>query len=222
MTAAKQQPCQMRQSRRVAATQSFASPNEKQAAVVATVMRVRQRRSGWLLSAAVFCAFVGMPLPAHAGPKQGDVLQTNSLSMLLVNRDFTTHKTSSIKDTVNLSEVIGLHYYFVDRVRIGMGVQLTERLWPAPVDGASRLQRVALMPQVGWSFYDPFYTAVIFSYAPRTHGRAITDLAVVGALGAALPLARRVKLSVALEVPYAFHYHRTVGLVALTGISFRL
>lgn len=78
------------------------------------------------------------------------------------------------------------------------------------------------MPQLGWSFFDPFYTAIIFSYAPRTQGRGIPDLAVIGALGAALPVSDRVKFSLAIEVPYAVHYHRTLGLVALTGVSVRL
>ena len=137
-----------------------------------------------------------------------------------MSRDFTTRTTTTINDAVNLSGVIGLHYYFVDRVRIGMGLQFTERLWPKPSAGASRFQRFAFMPQIGWSFYDPFYTALIFVYAPRTLGRSIPDLAVMGALGAALPLTSRMKLSLAVEVPYAFHYHRTLGLVGLTGVSF--
>jgi hypothetical protein len=111
---------------------------------------------------------------------------------------------------------VGLHYYFVDRVRVGMGLQFTERLWPQPPEGSSRFQRFALMPQLGWSFADPFYTALIFSYAPRTLGRANLDMAIIGALGAALPVTRRIKFSLAIEVPYAFYYHRTLGLVGLT------
>lgn len=167
-------------------------------------------------------ALVSLPTLAHAAPKQGDGLQTDSLSMLLVNRDFTTHTTSSIKDTLNLSGTVGLHYYFVDRVRAGMGLQFTERLWPDPPAGSSRLQRIALMPQIGWSFYDPFFTALIFSYAPRTKGRALPDMAVLGALGAGLPVTRRMKLSIAVEVPFAFYQHRTLGVVGLTGVSFLL
>lgn len=75
-----------------------------------------------LLAAALCVALCSLASPAGAAPKQGDGLQTNSLSMLLVNRDVTTHTTTSIKDVVNLSTIIGLHYYFVDRVRIGMGM----------------------------------------------------------------------------------------------------
>lgn len=142
--------------------------------------------------------------------------------MLLVNRDYTTRTTSTIKDAVNLSAIVGLHYYFVDRVRIGMGLQFTERLWPQPSAGGSRFQKFALMPQIGWTFCDPFYTALIFSYAPRTLGRRLVDMSVIGVLGISLPITQRMKFTLALDVPFAFHYHRTLGLVALTGVSFRL
>jgi len=174
------------------------------------------------LAALLGAALLVLPARAHAAPKKGDGLQTDSLSMLLVNRDYTAHRTTSLKDAVNLSGVVGLHYYFIDRVRIGMGLQWTERLWPTPPPESSRWQRFAFMPQIGWSFYDPFFTALLFSYAPRTQGRAQPDLAVIGALGAAFPITKRMKFSLAVEVPYAFHYHRTLGLVGLTGVSFRL
>jgi hypothetical protein len=160
--------------------------------------------------------------PSRAAPKRGDVLQTDSLSMLLASHDYTTHTSSTIRNVVNLSGNVGLHYYFVDRVRIGMNLQFTERLWPEPSAGSSRFQRFALMPQLGWSFADPFFAAMIFSYAPRTQGRANPDLAVLGALGAALPVTARMRLSLAAEVPYAFLHHRTLGLVAVAGVSFRL
>jgi hypothetical protein len=159
---------------------------------------------------------------AIAAPKQGDVLQTDTVSMLLVNRDYTTRSTSSIKDVINVSAIVGLHYYFVDRVRIGMGLQFTERVWPAPPPGVSRFQRFALMPQLGWSFYDPFYTALTFSYAPRSLGGATREMAVLAALGAALPVARRMKLTFAVQAPFVFEPRRALGLVALTGVSFSL
>jgi hypothetical protein len=179
------------------------------------------RCRAWLLRSGAALVASCITAGAQAGPKRGDVLQTDSLSMLLVSHDYTTGTNSSIRNVVNLSGNVGLHYYFVDRVRFGMNLQFTERIWPEPPAGSSRFQRFALMPQVGWSFYDPFYTALIFSYAPRTQGRAVPDMAVLAALGAALPISERVKFSVALEVPFAFLHHRTVGLVALTGISFR-
>jgi hypothetical protein len=178
------------------------------------------RSPSWLVRAAL--ALSSVAAGAHAGPKRGDVLQTDSLSMLLASHDYTTDTASTLKNAVNLSANVGLHYYFVDRVRIGMNLQLTERLWPAPPAGSSRFQRFALMPQLNWSFYDPFYAGLIYSYAPRTQGRAIPDMAVLGALGAAFSVSERMKLSLALQVPYTFLYHRTVGLVAVAGVSFRL
>jgi hypothetical protein len=175
-----------------------------------------------LLALGICLLAIALPARAAAAPQRGDFLQTDSLSMQLVNRDFTSETTSSIADVVNLSGIAGLHCFVTDRVRLGMGIQYTRRLWPKPMPGASRFQRFALMPQVGWRFYDPFYTALIFSYAPRTLGRAIPDLAISGALGAALPMTKRVSFTLAVEVPYAFHYHRSLGLVALSGVSFRL
>jgi hypothetical protein len=179
------------------------------------------QRGAWLLCVALALVVSCVTVGAHAGPKRGDVLQTDSLSMLLVSHDYTTNTNSSIRNVINLSGNVGLHYYFVDRVRFGMNVQFTERIWPEPPGDSSRFQRFALMPQLGWSFYDPFYTALIFSYAPRTLGRAVPDMAVLAALGATFPITERMKFSVALEVPFAFLHHRTLGLVALTGVSFR-
>jgi hypothetical protein len=184
-------------------------------------MSFRRRAIAWLFSAAICCAAASAHTVAEAAPKKGDALQTDSISMLLASHDYTTGESSSIKQALNLSAIVGLHYYFVDRVRVGMGIQFTERIWPQPPPGSSRFQRFALMPQLGWSFYDPFYTALIFSYAPRTLGRANPDLAIIPALGAALPVSRRVKLSLAVEAPFAFLYHRTLGVVGLTGVSFR-
>jgi len=176
----------------------------------------------WLLGVAAVLVLSTATVAAHAGPKRGDVLQTDSLSMLLASRDYTTGTDSTLRNTLNLSGNVGLHYFFVDRVRAGMSVQFTERLWPKPPLGSSRFQRFALMPQLGWSFCDPFYTALLFSYAPRTLGGATQDLAVLVALGASFPISHRVKMGAALEVPYAFLHHRTVGLVAIAGVSIRL
>jgi hypothetical protein len=180
------------------------------------------RHCSWLLGAAATLALASVSPAVQAGPRRGDVLQTDSLSMLLASHDYTTHTNTTLKNAVNLSGNVGLHYYFVDRVRVGLSLQLTERLWPEPPAGSSRFQRFALMPQLGYSFYDPFYTALIFVYAPRTLGRAVPDLALEAALGAAFSVAPRMKLNVALEVPFAFLHHDTLGLVGLVGVSFRL
>jgi len=180
---------------------------------------MRRFFTSFFASVAAVC---GLTTVSQAAPQRGDVIQTDSLSMLLASHDYTTHTNTTLRKVLNLSGNVGLHYYFVNRVRIGANLQFTERLWPEPPAGSSRFQRFALMPQVGWSFSDPFFTALIFSYAPRTQGRAEPDLAILGALGAALPVTNRMRLSLAAEVPYAFLHHRTLGLVAVAGVSFRL
>ena len=178
-------------------------------------LRASLRRVGFVIT------LMSVTLGAHAAPQKGDLLQTDSLSMSLASHDYTTHSDTTIRNVINLSGNFGLHYYFVDRVRVGMNLQLTERLWPDPPASVSRFQRFAFMPQLGWNFYDPLFTALIFSYAPRTQGRALSDLAVLGAFGATLPLTDRVRLSASIEVPFAFLQHRTVSLVGLVGVSIR-
>lgn len=159
--------------------------------------------------------------PAQAAGKRGDLIQTDTLGMSLVTRDFDAHKTRSVRDAVNLSEFVGLHGYVVDRVRLGANVQLTERLWPAPPPGG-RIQRFAVLPQVGWNFRDPFFAALVFGFAPRTDGRVHLNLSLQAVLGVSLPLSDRVRFSIAGEVPWTFYDRHLVGVTALTGIAIRL
>ena len=157
----------------------------------------------------------------RAAPRRGDGLQTDGVSVSLINRDFDDQKTTTIRKVVNLSEIVGFHYYIANRVRLGVSLQMTERLTPEPEPGSSRLQRVAFLPQVGWNFWDPLYAGLALSYAPRTRGRPIPDVALMPILGASLPLSESVRFSLALEAPWAFHYHQTIGLVAYAGLAFR-
>ena len=159
---------------------------------------------------------------ALGAPKKGEWLETNVLSSTLVSRDFTAQTTTSVKDAVNLAAAVGLHYYFRDALRLGMSLQYTERLWPEPPPDSSRFQRFAFMPQLGWNFLDPFFVSTLFTYAPRTRGKAIPDLSISAMFGAAFPITERVRLGVSVEVPYAFYYHDVLSLVFLTGISVRL
>jgi hypothetical protein len=159
-------------------------------------------------------------LPAWAA--EGDFLQTDTLGMSLVSRDMTLGRTRTVEDAGNLSQLVGLHYFFAERFRAGMTIQVTERLWPTPVGEQSRLQRLALLPQVGWRFYDPFFAALVFAYAPRTDGQANPALAVQAALGAAIPIADGINVSLALEVPYTFYPRQVIGLTSLAGMSFLL
>jgi hypothetical protein len=158
---------------------------------------------------------------ASAAPKQGEFLQTDVLGVSLFTRDLTAKTTKTVSDATNLSEYIGLHYYAVDRVRFGMNVQLTERLTPPPPYPQSRMQRFAFLPQVGWNFYDPFFAGLVLVFAPRTDGQAKLALGVNAIAGVSIPLSKIVSLSGAVEVPYTYYRHQTIGLTGLAGVAFK-
>ena len=162
------------------------------------------------------------PHASGAAPLRGDVIQTDTVGVSMVTRDFTTHTTKTVADATNLSEFVGLHYYFVDRWRLGMNVQFTEQIAPVPPANQSRFRSYALLPQLGCNFYDPFFAALVYKVAPRTNGESKLDMAVQGLLGVGFAVSRRVRVTFAAEAPFAFHIHRTLGLTLLTGLSIRL
>jgi len=159
---------------------------------------------------------------AHATGKQGDFIQTDTIGTSIVSRNLDDGTTTSLRNVVNISEFIGLHYYVVDRVRLGMNLQFTERTWPDPPPNRSRFQRFGFLPQIGWNFFDPLFTSLVFGIIPRTDGRAHLNLTVQGVWGVSFPLSDRVRMSVAGEVPYTYYDKHQVGLTALTGVSIRL
>ncbi len=158
---------------------------------------------------------------ARAAGKQGELLQTDTLGVSLLTHDYDKGTTKTVRDVVNLSEFVGLHGYIIDRLRIGANLQVAERIWPEPPAG-ERIQRFAVLPQIGWNFYDPFFTALVFGFAPRTDGKVHLNLSVQGVLGVSLPVSSRVRVSIAGEVPYTFYDRHLVGVTALTGIAIRL
>ena len=186
-----------------------------------TSERPRAKRLAAGLAALTFAAFGLSARPTHAAGKQGEFIQTDTLGVSLLSHDLDTGKTRSVRDYVNLSEFVGLHGYVVDRVRLGANLQLSERLWPRPAPGG-RIQRFAVLPQVGWNFFDPFFCALVFGFAPRTDGKVHLNLSLQGVLGVSLPLSSRVRLSIAGEVPWTFYDRHLVGVTALTGIAIRL
>ena len=182
--------------------------------------RARGLRVG-LASVALILSLGLFARSARAAGKQGEFIQTDTLGVSLLTHDLDTGKTRSVADAVNLSEFVGLHGYVVDRVRLGANLQLSERLWPRPAPGA-RIQRFAVLPQVGWNFYDPFFAALVFGFAPRTDGKVHLNLSLQAVFGVSLPLTSRVRLSIAGEVPWTFYDRHLLGVTALTGIAIRL
>jgi hypothetical protein len=181
-----------------------------------TSERARRFAAG-ALSAAI-ASFAGS---AEAAGKRGEFIQTSALGMNLITRDLDRQTTRSVRDVVNLSEFVGLHGYVVDRVRLGVTLQLSERLWPEPPPG-ERIQRFAILPQIGWNFCDPFFTALVFGFAPRTDGREHLNLSLQAVLGVSVPISERVRFSLAGEVPWTFYDRSLVGFTALTGLALRL
>jgi hypothetical protein len=181
-----------------------------------TSERKRQLAAGVIAAASTL--FAGT---AAAAGKRGEFILTTSLGMNLVTRDLDRHTTSSVRDVVNLSEYVGLHGYVADRWRLGLNLQLSERLWPEPPPG-ERIQRFAIMPQVGWNFYDPFFAAVAFGFAPRTDGKAHLNLSLQAVLGVSLPISKRVRASLAGQVPWTFYDRNLLSFTALAGIAIRL
>ena len=187
------------------------------------VARRRTPRCGLSLVVGALSAACALWSPtARAAGNRGDVIQTDSVGASLVTYDLDAKTTKTVSDVFNLSEFVGLHAYVVDRVRVGMNFQLSERISPALPAGKSRFQRFALLPQVGWNFRDPFFTALVFGVAPRTDGRQHVNLTLQAVLGVAFPLSSRVRWSLAGEVPWTYYDKHTLGFTALTGVSFRL
>lgn len=140
--------------------------------------------------------------------------------MNIVSYNFDTQKTTSVGDVAALSEFFGVHYFLINNLRIGLNFQISEYL-TEPKLGQRRVATFAALPQVGWHFWGPLFAALVFTMAPWTGGKPDHDLGVQGVFGGAYKLGR-VSLTAALEVPYNFLLHRTIGLTPLLGISARL
>lgn len=184
-------------------------------------MQLRHRRCHWF-AGFVFTLCCSICRISAAGGAQGEVIQTDSLGIGVLTRNLDTKTTTTLADAANLNEYFGIHYYFVDRVRLGIVFQWSQRIAPEPPEGESRFQRLAFLPQIGWNFYDPFYVSVLYGIAPYTRGQARLDMTIEGALGVSFPLSEKVRWSFSAVVPYAFYAQRSIGLTAVTGLGFQL
>ena len=160
----------------------------------------------------------GSALAADAG----DVVQANNIGVPLYTYNFDKGSGTSIADKSYLSEFMGAHYFVTRSVRLGMMFQWTEQFGGELAAGADRFTTFALLPQVGWNFYDHFSAAAIFTYAVRAGGKAQYDLGVQALIGYALPITEGASFNIAVEVPYNFHLARTLGVTPLLGFSYRL
>lgn len=166
------------------------------------------------------CAALTFARGATASPKRGTFTQTDSLGMNVVSYNLDTKQTTTVADAAALSEFFGVHYFVLDGVRVGVNFQFSEYL-TEPGTGRRRIATFAALPQVGLHVWGPFFAAVVLTIAPWTGGKAEHDLGVQAVFGGAYHFGR-VSLTGALEVPYNFLVHRTIGLTPLVGLSIRL
>ena len=158
--------------------------------------------------------------PAAAAPRRGTFVQTDTVGMNPVSYNFDTGKKTTAGDVAALSEFFGVHYFVFDGLRVGLNFQFSEFL-TQPKPGQRRLATFAALPQIGWHFWGPLFAALVLTLAPWTGGGPEHDLGVQAVFGGAYKLGR-VSLTGAVEVPYNFLVHRTIGLTPLLGISIKL
>jgi hypothetical protein len=150
------------------------------------------------------------------------VVQADNIGLPLYTYNFDSASGTSFTEKPRLSEFMGAHYYITSTVRVGMMLQWTEQYGGALDAGADNFTTFALLPQVGWNFYDHFTAAAIFTYAIRASGKPEYDLGVQALVGYAVPITEGVSFNAAVEIPYNFHLARTLGVTPLVGFGYRL
>jgi hypothetical protein len=170
----------------------------------------------------VMVAIVALSSPSALADHEGEWIDTDMVGINAYTYDFDTHTNTNVGSTQELSDFVGLHYYVVDHVRLGMTLQFTERLAPAPASGTGRFQTFALLPQIGWNFSRSFYAALAGSIAPWTSGKDLFDAGLQGSIGASTPFTSSIRGNVAIEIPVSFVQATTVGVALLAGLSISL
>lgn len=170
-------------------------------------------------AAAVALATTAVDASAH---EAGDVIQVDNIGVPLYTHNFDNGKDITIGDKMLVTEFMGAHYFVTDKIRVGMMMQFTEQVTGELAPGADHFATFALLPQIGWNFYDHWSAAAIFTYAPRAGGKDQLDLGVQGLIGYSLPITKGASFNAALEVPYNFHLARTIGVTPLVGFTYDL
>lgn len=157
--------------------------------------------------------------------KPGTIIQTDALGMNMVTWNLTKGTNTTVGNEQVLAEFVGAHYFVWPDVRLGLVLQFSEQLAPTVTSG-STFRTFALLPQVGWNVWGPFFVAGILTVAPFSSGEGSWTLGVQALGGAAWEISKVVKLTAALEIPYNFYNAgkttQTVGLTPILGASFRL
>ncbi len=171
------------------------------------------------VASAVACLAIGAPAEAR---EAGDVVVVDNFGVPLYTHNFDTGKDVGIGDKLFITEFLGAHYFVTNTIRVGMMMQWTEQYAGELAPGADHFTTFALLPQVGWNFYDHLSAAAIFTYAARAGGKDQYDLGVQALLGYGLPITKTTSLNFALEIPYNFRLARTIGITPLVGLTMEL
>jgi hypothetical protein len=171
----------------------------------------------------LFClSFYLLISAVYAAGQAGDVVETDMVGSNLWTYNFATGAQKNIGTNFGLSEFVGLHYYFVNEVRVGMAFQFTEALNPAPAPGKDAFSTFALLPQIGWNFLKPFFIQLTVSVPLRMNAVNEVDFGLQPVLGASLSLAPDLSATLALEIPFYLALEQTVGVTPLAGIGWKL
>jgi hypothetical protein len=167
-------------------------------------------------------AIVALSSRSARADHQGEWIDTDMVGMNAYTYNFDKHTDTNVGSTQDLSDFVGLHYYVVDHVRVGMSLEFTERLAPEPATGTGRFQTFALLPQIGWNFSRSFYAALVATIAPWTSGKDLFDAGFQGLIGASTPFTSSIRGSVALQIPVTVVQATTIGATVLAGLSISL
>lgn len=171
------------------------------------------------IAAAVACTAIAFDASAH---EAGDVSQVDNIGVPLYTHNFTTGKDITVGDKLLITQFMGAHYWLTDRVRIGMMFQFTEQFAGDLAPGTDHFQVFALLPQIGWNFYDHFQAAAIFTYAPRAGGKDQMDLGFQALLGYSFPIRKGASFGTAVEIPVNLKLATTLGITPIFGFSYDL
>ncbi|MHB1844174.1 MAG: hypothetical protein ACYCWW_04985 [Deltaproteobacteria bacterium] len=159
-------------------------------------------------------------LPARAD--KGDVTGTVTLGATVLTDSLTSGKLTTPAQILPVSEFVGAGYFLTDRLRVGMNLQFTEAATEPTPPPPSRFTVFALLPQVNYLFAKPFFVSLVGFVPLRFGGVDQLGFGVQGVIGAGVPIAKDLSLSLAVEVPLVLVPVETLGVTPLVGLAYRL
>jgi hypothetical protein len=127
----------------------------------------------------------------------------------------------ALPDYFSPSEFVGAGYSITDRWRVALNLQFTEAV-VEPTLPANQFTTFCLLPQVSYRFWWHMYAALIGFFPLRYDSVAQAGYGVQGLLGIAVPIAKDLKFTAALEVPFLIQPATYVGLTPIVGLSYKL